>query len=65
MRVINLPKEDDAIIVSDEQYFFLKERIVITENRNELESPHSIKAIMIMVDICQKMIECGTKPKQR
>ena len=54
MRVINLPKENDVFIVSDRQYFFLKKHNVITENNNELESTHSKKAIMAMIDMIPK-----------
>ena len=54
MRVINLPKENDVFIVSDRQYFFLKKHNVITENNNELESTHSRKSIMAMVDMILK-----------
>jgi hypothetical protein len=41
-------------IVSDRQYFFLKEHNVITKNNNELESTHSKKAIMAMIDMIPK-----------
>ena len=54
MRVINLPKENDVFIVSDRQYFFLKKHNIITENNSELESTHSRKSIMAMVDMIPK-----------
>jgi hypothetical protein len=54
MRVINLPKENDVFIVSDRQYFFLKEHNIITEDNNELESTHSRKSIMTMIDMIPK-----------
>jgi hypothetical protein len=54
MRVIKLPKENNVFIVSDRQYFFLKEHNVISENNNGLTSTHSKKAIMVMIEMIPK-----------
>ena len=51
MRVINLPKENDVFIVTDRQFFFLKEHNVITERLNNGVSTHSRKSIMAMIDM--------------
>lgn len=54
MIVINLPKENDVFIVSDRQFFFLKEHKVIKEKDNVWKSTHSRKSIMAMVDMIPK-----------